>query len=270
MPSLTVSIPARHRPNVLRAKGLEKKLPRQHRKMPDSASDDKRGLPKLDWLTTSLAAELGRVREKERKRIAEDLHDHIGQNLALAKMKLGALNSSLGREHSGLIAGISELISHTIQDTRSLMQELHPEWVSRANLREAIDWLAEQTQAKYGLPCAIEFAESLKPLKNDVQEVLLQAVRELLVNIAKHACATKARIFCGCEKGWIQVAVVDDGRGFDPSKILSPRPKAGGFGLMIIRARLGFLGGNLSIHSRAGVGTSAMIALPQNDTHSFE
>lgn len=237
--------------------------------MRDSASQAD-GLPRLDPLSKSLAVELGRVREKERQKIAEDLHDHIGQNLALAKIKLGALNSSVGNKHAALIAGISDLISDTIQDTRSLIHELHPEWVSKANLKEAMDWVAAQTQARYGLPCDIEFAGVPKAIKEEVQEVLLQAVRELLVNTAKHARATKAKIICGSEKGWIQIAVVDDGRGFDPAKIFSSRPKVGSFGLMIIRARLGFLGGNLSIHSRAGAGTSATIALPQSEINSFE
>ncbi len=224
----------------------------------------------LDQVTKFLAAELGRVRDKERQKIAEDLHDHIGQNLVLAKMKLGALNSSLGNEHSALIAGISDLISHTIEDTRSLIRELHPEWRSELSLKEAVDWLAKQTQEKYGLPCVTEFAALPKPLNKDVQEVLFQAVRELLVNTVKHAHASKVKIIGGCEKGWIRIRVIDDGRGFDSSRIFSQSPKTGGLGLMIIRARLGFLGGNLYIHSRAGAGTSAMIALPQNETKSVE
>lgn len=270
MASVTLStVPERHRTDVSRAKSLEKKFPRQGGKMRASAFDE-HGLPKLDQITKSLAAELGRVRDKERQKIAEDLHDHIGQNLVLAKMKLGALNSSLGNEHSALIEGISELISHTIEDTRSLIHELHPEWRSEVSLKRAVDWLAKQTQTKYGLPCVIELAALPRSLKKDVQEVLFQAVRELLVNTVKHAQASKVRIIGECEKGWIRIRVIDDGRGFDPSKIFSPSPKTGGFGLTIIRARLGFLGGNLYIHSRAGVGTTAMIALPQNETKSVE
>jgi signal transduction histidine kinase len=264
MPSVTLTtIPGLHRGGA--PKGLKRTLPRQVGKM-----HVEHGLPKLSQITKSLAAELGRVRDKERQKIAEDLHDHIGQNLALAKMKLGALNSSLGGEHSALVAGISDLISHTIEDMRSLIHELHPEWRSEVNLKQALDWLAKQTQTKYCLPCLIEFGTLPKPLEKDVQEVLFQAVRELIVNTVKHARASKVRIIGGFEKGWIRIRVIDDGRGFDPSKLVSPSTKSGGFGLMIIRARLGFLGGNLYIHSRAGAGTSAMIALPQSETESVE
>src|SRR5262245_6655757 len=268
MPSVTLpTIPGPHRADAPRAKGLKKTLPRQSGKMHVSAFEE-HGLPKLNQITKSLAAELGYVRDRERQKIAEDLHDHIGQNLALAKMKLGALNSSLGGEHSALVAGISDLISHTIEDTRSLIHELHPEWRSEVSLRQALDWLAKQTQVKYGLACVIEFGALPKPLKKDVQEVLFQAVRELIGNTVKHAGASKVRIIGGWGRGWIRIRVIDDGRGFDPSKLLSPSTKTGGFGLMIIRARLGFLGGNLYIHSRAGAGTSAMIALPQSETES--
>ena len=270
MPSVTLrTIPGPHRADDPRVEGLKKTLRRQVGKVHVSAFEE-HGLPKLNQITKSLAAELGQVRDRERQKIAEDLHDHIGQNLALAKMKLGALNSSLGGEHSALVAGISDLISHTIADTRSLIHELHPEWRSEVSLKQALDWLAKQTQAKYGLPCVIEFGALPKPLKKDVQEVLFQAVRELVVNTVKHARASKVRIIGGCEKGWIRIQVIDDGRGFDPSKLFSPTTKTGGFGLMIIRARLGSLGGNLYFHSRAGAGTSAMIALPQSATESVE
>ena len=138
MPSVTAStIPGRQGKNILRSKVLEKNLPQQHGKMRDSTLDERR-LPKLDQVAKTLAAELGRVREKERQKIAGDLHDQIGQNLVLAKMKLDALKSSLGNKHMALVAGISDLISHTIKDTRSLIHELHPEWLISAKLKEAV------------------------------------------------------------------------------------------------------------------------------------
>src|SRR4029077_9873 len=211
-------------------------------------------LSKLELITRSLAVALGCVRERERQKVADDLHDQIGQNLVLAKMQLDALKSSLGNEQSTLVAGISDLISHTIKDTRSLMHELHPDWLSELSLKESLRWLAEQTQGKYRLRCENEFISVPKSLKKDVHEVIIQAIRELLVNAAKHARASKVRIICGCEKGWIRIRVVDDGKGFDPPKITWGSRKTGGFGLMIIQARLGLIGGSLSIDSAIGIG----------------
>src|SRR5262245_23266885 len=191
MASVTLpTIPGRHRTEVSRARGSGNKLPGENGKMRASAFGA-HGLPKLDQVTKSLAAELGRVRDKERQKIAEDLHDHIGQNLALAKMKLGALNNSLGGEHSALVAGISDLISHTIEDTRSLIHELHPEWRSEVSLDQAVDWLAKQTREKFGLPCVIRFTGLTRRLKKDAQEILFQEIRELLMKASKHAQASK-------------------------------------------------------------------------------
>ncbi len=217
-----------------------------------------------DRVASFLFAEIGRVREEERQKIAGDLHDQIGQNLILAKMKLDALKSSLGAEYAPLITGISDLINHTIGDTRSLIHELHPEWLSQLGFKEAVKSLAEQTQAKYGVRCVSELIALPKPLKRDVEEVLFQAVRELIVNAAKHAGASEVRILSECGKGCIRIHIVDNGVGFDPTKRLSPNPKTGGFGLMIIRARLGLMGGNLHVRSQIGAGTRAMVTLPAN------
>jgi signal transduction histidine kinase len=254
-------ISGRHQSRVSSTKVLEKKIPRQHGKL-GSLSLAERGLPRLDPVVRSLAAELGRVRDKERQKIADDLHDHAGQNLVLAKMKLDLLKSLLGGEHVALVEGISDLIQDTIKDTRSLIHELHPEWLCEVSLEEALSWFAEQTEARYGLRCITEVGSAPKPLHKDVQEVLFHAVRELLVNVAKHARASTVKVMGGCEKDRIFVRVVDNGRGFVPSLVSSPGPRTGGFGLMIVRARVGLMGGNLYIDSHTGAGTSVMIALP--------
>jgi signal transduction histidine kinase len=264
MAGLTGSpVPGRHGTTAIRANGLEKKWMHpdgKARNWASQESDEK----KLDRVATLLFAEIGRVREEERQKIAGDLHDQIGQNLILAKMKLDALKSSLGSEHASLIGGISDLISCTIGDTRSLIHELHLEWLSQLSFREAVNWLAEQTQKKYGLRSVTEFTSLPKALKKDVQEVVFQAVRELLVNAAKHAAASEVRVFCDCQKGWLRVHIVDNGVGFNPELHLSPNPKAGGFGLMIVRARLRLIGGSLHVNSCSGAGTRATIALPVN------
>jgi signal transduction histidine kinase len=255
------TISGRHPSRVSGANVLEKKIPRQHGEIGD-LSFAERGLPRLDPMVRSLAAELGRVRDKERQKIADDLHDHAGQNLVLAKMKLDLLKSLLGGEHTGLVEEISDLIQNTIKDTRSLIRELHPEWLCEASLEEALSWFAEQTEARYSLRCITEVTPVPKPLHKDVQEVLFHGVRELLVNVAKHADASTVKVIGGYEKDRIFVRIVDNGKGFVSPTVRSPGPTTGGFGLMIIRARVGLMGGNLYIDSHNGSGTSVMIALP--------
>jgi signal transduction histidine kinase len=87
-------------------------------------------------------------------------------------------------------------------------------------------------------------------------------VRELLVNVAKHAGVNQASMACESEKDWIRIRVVDKGRGFDLLPSRSRKVEHGGFGLTIVRARLGHLGGNLHIDSHIGMGTRATIVLP--------
>jgi signal transduction histidine kinase len=100
-------------------------------------------------------------------------------------------------------------------------------------------------------------------LKQDVQETLFQALRDFLVNVAKHAQAASPR-FCRCEEDRLLAQVVDDGRGFDPGRLTLRDPKTGGFGLFNIRERLAILNGSLQIDSAPGKGTKVAITLPLN------
>jgi signal transduction histidine kinase len=262
MAGLPTSATSGHNRNQLfRNKGIEKRF-QPGRGKARSSVFEAHNLPKLDPVTLALFAEIGRVREEERQKIAAELHDQIGQNLVLAKMRLEGLKSTLGMEYAALIGGISDLISHTIHDTRSLIHELHSEWLSQVSLKEAVNWLAEQTQKKYGLRCVTEFAGSPKSLRKDVGAVLFQAVRELLVNAAKHAAASKVNVSCECGKGWLRLHIVDDGRGFDPALRSCPNSRTGGFGLMIVRVSLDLIGGLLEMDSHPGAGTRATITVP--------
>ena len=218
------------------------------------------GVPQQEPRLRSLASELGRVREQERKKIADHLHDELGQNLALAKIKLNVLNSEATAKQRHLISGIAALVDQTIKETRSLIQELHVDWLTELEPKEALISLIEQLQSRYDLRCATDFVSLPDALRKDVQEVLLQAVRELVVNAAKHAGVDAVKITCESEKGWIRIRIVDEGRGFGASAALNSSGK-GGFGLAIVRARLAQFGGNLFIESRVGTGTRATILL---------
>lgn len=210
----------------------------------------------------TLASELSLAQEKERRQIADDLHDRLGQNLALAKMKLGELRESLPVEHVSLTDKIRDLVDQTIKDTRSLVLDICPQVLYQFGLEAAMDWLIEQVQAKYGLRCVVEKTQPLKPLKDNIQIVLFQAVRELLLNVAKHARATEARIILEGGQDSVKIQVVDDGCGFDPSSLRLPGATGGGFGLFSLRERLAVLGGELHIDSSPGYGVRATLTAP--------
>lgn len=209
-----------------------------------------------------LKTELDRVRQTERQEIASRLHDKIGQDLILAKMKVDRLKSMLPENYAGLAKEISELIGRNIGDTRTLIRELSIESLSDGDFRQSLESLAAEIQVKYRLPCAVESEEPPAWLGNDLRRMLGQITRELLVNVAKHAAATQVKIVFEASAQSIRIRVVDDGRGFDTRVVSWPRSDAGGFGLFSIRTRLERAGATFSIQSRRGAGTTATIILP--------
>jgi two-component system, NarL family, sensor histidine kinase UhpB len=206
--------------------------------------------------------ELACSRENERRKVAGELHDEIGQNLVLAKMKLGSLKNSLPLEYSLLIEEVRNLIDHTIKETRNVIHELYPQVLHELGLKAALEWLVERTQEKYNLSCVAEIGPIPKALKQNVQGILYQAVRELLVNVAKHASASRAKVILSGRGASVVIQVVDDGRGFDPHSFALPGQNFKGFGLFSIREHLANFGGNLHIASSPGTGTQVTITLP--------
>ena len=211
----------------------------------------------------SMASQLTLTEERERRRIATDLHDRIGQALAISKIKLGGLRestSSIGL--NGDIDEVRNLIEQTIQDTRSLIFDLCPPFLYELGFEKALEWLVEEIQKEHGVTALFKNDEKPKPLDDDVQVLLFRTVNELLINIVKHAHAQKAKVSLKRDKDNIQINVEDDGIGFDVSKIQTHVDKTGGFGLFRIRERLNYLGGQLKIESEPKHGTRVSLVVP--------
>jgi len=208
-----------------------------------------------------LASELSLAEARERKRIAADLHDRIGQALALTRIKLGTLKA--GTTSTAKIANIEEtirLIEVTIKEVRTLLFELSSPLLYEVGLKAAVEQLAEQIQEQYGLHVSLEDDGADKPLSIDGSVVLFQAVRELMLNVVKHAAARRVRVSMSRFNGSISILVEDDGAGFNvPHRAFRPG-KQGGYGLFSIRERLEYLGGSLVIESDPGHGTRATLA----------
>jgi PAS domain S-box-containing protein len=211
----------------------------------------------------TLASELLFTEERERRRLATDLHDSIGQALAMSKLKLDALRTTV---QSGPLAAdlheICELLDQAIQQTRSLTFELSPPVLYELGLVPALESLAEQTERRYGLRIHFMGDNRPKPISEDVAVLLFRAVQELLVNVVKHAKAQKARVAVGTEGEYVRIRVEDNGIGFDASEIESHEDRARRFGLFSIKERLHHLGGNVEIVSEVGRGTQVSLAAP--------
>ena len=211
----------------------------------------------------SLASELSLAEERLRRRIATDVHDNIGQNLAISKIKIESLRGSVSSpELAGTLDEIRDLIAQTIKSMRSLTFELSPPVLYELGFEAAVEWLVRQAEQQHGLTAEFQNDKKRKPLSDNVRVFLFQAVRELLVNVAKHAHAHNVRVSTRRVGNKIRVSVEDDGVGFDVSQIRSQDYRTGGLGLFNIRERLGYIGGGIDINSKPGGGTQITLVAP--------
>lgn len=211
----------------------------------------------------SLASEISLAEERERRRIAAELHDRIGQALAITRIKLDALRESATTRD--LIIDMDEiraLIDQTIHDTRSLTIELSPPILYELGFEAAVDWLAEQTHKRHGIEMVFETDSVPKPLRDDVRVVLFKVVQELIFNVVKHAKAHTAKISLRRDGERIRIVVEDDGVGFDMSEKIHSIGENGCFGLFSIRERLESFGGRLEVVTEPGEGTQVIIVTP--------
>ncbi len=149
-----------------------------------------------------------------------------------------------------------------IDETRSLTVELYPPVLYELGFAAAMEWLGEQLFREYRLRVTVRVQGSYRSLENELRGMLFQAVRELLLNVVKHARATTAQITIHRDENVFRITVEDDGQGFDVALLDAPHDESGGFGLFNIRERLNSIGGSLEIESEVGRGTRAFIIVP--------
>ena len=211
----------------------------------------------------SLASQLSLTEERERRRIATALHDRVGQTLAICKIKLGALQESASStDLAEPLNETRELIEEIIRDTRSLTFDLSSPILYELGLEAAVERLAEQIQDQHDILSDVEDDRQPKPLDDDVRVLLFQAVRELLVNVVKHAQARNVKVSMRRDGSDMRITVEDDGVGFYAVPIGSRWSRSEGFGLFSIRERLDYLGGHLEVESESGHGTRATLVAP--------
>jgi signal transduction histidine kinase len=209
----------------------------------------------------TMTSELATVEERERRRIAVDLHDRVGQTLAICTTRVKFLREALaGSSNSDEINGILKMLNQTIQDTRALTFELSPPLLYELGLASAVEWLAEHVQEHYGLEVQFRDDGAPKPLKEDLKILLFRSTRELLINTVKHAQAGWARVSLSTDGHRIAVNVEDNGVGL-MEDVIETRP-AKGFGLFSIRERLEPLGGTLDILSQPRKGSCVILTAP--------
>lgn len=204
-----------------------------------------------------------RVQEDERRRLARDLHDGIGQNLTALTHRLSQLEPGLPAGHQERLQAALALCHDTLQDTRELSRLLRPPILDDLGLEPALRWLARSVGEASGLAVELEI-EDLPALDGELQTLVFRVAQEALNNIAKHAQARDVLVRLVGRGSRLLLQVADDGRGCAPEHALS----SGGSGLGGMRERLRLHGGTLELHSAPGQGTRLRVSVPLEGTPS--
>ena len=215
----------------------------------------------------TMATELNLAEQRERQRLARELHDHLQQLLVLGKIKLGH-----GKQFADqvpacatLMKEADEVLSEALTYTRTLVAELCPRVLIDHGIAAGLLWLCDHMQ-KHNITVTVRAPEEEVILPDDQKIVLFQSVRELLINASKHAGTGKATVTLDQLEGQLRITVRDDGGGFDVAAAAEAIVPHGGisskFGLFSIRERMRALGGFFDIKSAPGKGTTATLVLP--------
>jgi signal transduction histidine kinase len=198
-----------------------------------------------------LALEVSLIEERERKRLAGDLHDSPMQKLALAQMQIASAAKCRDGESDLLLESGLELLRDALRELRSLQFELSPPCLYQEGLAPALGWLASHAKRRFGLALSFTVSHPPPALDQDLAIVLFQCARELVYNVAKHARASTGWIELEVRDGAVWLVVGDNGRGFPSDAATKPPGIGGGYGLFGVRERLALLGGALAIESDA-------------------
>ena len=210
-----------------------------------------------------MASELALTEERQRRDLAQDLHDSIGQTLALSKLRVDSMRyGEVASKISFELESLSKNLDDAIEQTQSLIFRLSPPVLYQVGLGEALEYLAESMEKSYGVPIAVSSELDSLRLPEDESVLLFRAVQELLINMVKHAKASRSSVTLKRSDNQVQIEVQDDGVGFDAGLLSEEGSAKKGFGLLSIRERLHNLGGHMEVQSSPGGGTKVSITTP--------
>lgn len=200
--------------------------------------------------------------EKERRKIATDIHDNIIQNLAICKIKLKSMQQTSLLNYNDSFNEILKIIDNVIKCTRTLTFDLASPILYELGFKASIEWLGEEIFKKNDIMFDFVIEANTIVLSEDKEILLYQVLKELFTNILKHANATYVELKIYIDNGLLNIILKDDGIGFDVSKIESFLKKNFSFGLFSVRERIISLGGFIDIESAVNSGTKIHITLP--------
>jgi len=206
-----------------------------------------------------LSANVVEAREEERRRIARELHDELGQRLTALKMELSTLGPAAARRsQDGRITKMLEMVDDTVAAVRRIAADLRPMMLDDLGLNAAIEWLARDAGHRMGIQITVRLGEEDPPVAQGAAIALFRMVQEALTNVARHAHATEVCIEMRQEGGELLLRVRDNGVGFSDRST----QQDGRYGLLGIRERAYMLGGRLEVDNPPGGGGQITVRLP--------
>jgi signal transduction histidine kinase len=227
--------------------GLEREVGRQHSQVLEHRQD-----------LQLLSARLVHAQEEERRSIARELHDEIGQ--ALTAIKLDLSHAVSGPDAAESIRDARAIADRTLQEVRDLSQMLHPSVLDDMGLSAAVGWYLDNFSKRTGIRTDLLQEQMDGRFSAEVEIAAYRIVQEALTNVTRHAQANSCRVYMQRLAHTLLVTVEDDGRGFDPQAI--GRAPHRGLGLVGIRERVVAAGGILRLESSPGKGTRVSVELP--------
>ncbi|HEV2358700.1 MAG TPA: histidine kinase [bacterium] len=240
-----------------------------NRELEDRVASRTRELSAAHALRRQLLERIVLAHEEERRRIARELHDEIGQGLTALVMQLGTAEGALEPDADGIrpqLQAVREQTSEMIENVRRLMLDLRPAVLDDLGLVPAIRWYAESHLPAAGIDAQVSISglDEHERLPRRLELVAFRLAQEAVTNVIRHAQARRAVISLARVAGGLEISVEDDGRGFDPEA--APPTGRRGWGLAGMRERVALLGGTLSVTSHPGCGTRVAARIPVEET----
>lgn len=219
-----------------------------------------------------LAQRLSEVQEAERRRLANELHDQVGQNLGALGLNLSIIRSqvrNLCTEESSLVKRLTdsmELVEQITERIRNVMSELRPMVLDDYGLVDGLEWYAGRLAVRSGLRIHVSQEGILPELPDTVVNGLFRIAQEALANVVRHAEAQQVTIQIEGDPGQVCMTITDDGCGFQPRRG-SHESGENGWGLLIMQERAVAIGGQVEIRSTPGHGTQVKVTIPLKGEH---